>query len=135
MSRKSSKKYVSEKGRLPTFCGPKSWQTTFFLCIFDLNYCKGMFASFWLNFSQKLANVPPGQNVGKHTPPKSGGLNISWGKKRLRQSTDELSNMIFMNFKRICDFHIFWTLFWKKTNKKRLRHSIDELQQMFFICF
>ena len=35
---------------------------------------KRMFASFLLNFSQKLANVPPGQNVGKHTPPKSGGL-------------------------------------------------------------
>ena len=28
-----------------------------------------MFASFWLNFNQKLANIPPGQNVGKHTPP------------------------------------------------------------------
>ena len=37
---------------------------------------KRMFASFWLNFSQKLANAPPGQNVGKHTPPppKYGGL-------------------------------------------------------------
>ena len=23
-----------------------------------------MFASFWLTFSQKLANIPPGQNVG-----------------------------------------------------------------------
>ena len=33
-----------------------------------------MFASFRLFFKQKLANVPPGQNVGKHTPPKSGGL-------------------------------------------------------------
>ena len=28
-----------------------------------------MFASFWLNFNQKLANVSPGQNVGKRTPP------------------------------------------------------------------
>ena len=27
-----------------------------------------------MNFSPKLANVPPGQNVGKRTPPKSGGL-------------------------------------------------------------
>ena len=26
-------------------------------------------ASFWLNFTQKLANIPPRQNVGKHTPP------------------------------------------------------------------
>ena len=36
-----------------------------------------MFASFGLNFSQKLANIPPRQNVGKHTPPKSGGLIVS----------------------------------------------------------
>ena len=33
-----------------------------------------MFASFWLNFTQKLANMPPGQNVGKHTPPNLGGF-------------------------------------------------------------
>ena len=25
-------------------------------------------------FSEELANVPPGQSVGKRTPPKSGGL-------------------------------------------------------------
>ena len=38
-----------------------------------------MFASFWLNFNQELANYPPGQNVGKHTPPTPknlGGLSI-----------------------------------------------------------
>ena len=29
---------------------------------------------FCIIFSQKLANVPPGQNVGKRTPKKSGGL-------------------------------------------------------------
>ena len=33
-----------------------------------------MFASFGLIFNQKLANVPPRPNVGKHTPPESGGL-------------------------------------------------------------
>ena len=33
-----------------------------------------MFASFWQNFNPKLANAPPGQNVGKLTKPKSGGL-------------------------------------------------------------
>ena len=38
---------------------------------------KRTFASFWLNFNQKLANIPPRQNVGKHTPPPNlGGLYI-----------------------------------------------------------
>ena len=37
-----------------------------------------MFASFWVNFNQKLANVPPGQNVGRYTPPNLGGLVGVW---------------------------------------------------------
>ena len=51
----------SKKKRLPTVKRhPKE------AC--DTNYA---FASFGMNFN---ANVPPGQNVGKHTPQKSGGL-------------------------------------------------------------
>ena len=34
---------------------------------------KRTLVSFWLNFSQKLANLSPGQNVGKHTPQKIWG--------------------------------------------------------------
>ena len=50
---------------------------SFYVFLFKLLYFgyKRMFASFWQNFRQKLANIPPGQNVGKHTPPSNlGGL-------------------------------------------------------------
>ena len=56
----------------------------FWLKLLYLEY-KRTFASFGQNFNQKLANTPPGQNVGKHTPPKSGGLKYQcknqWRKK------------------------------------------------------
>ena len=69
---KTNQKYIYKKWRLPTFCGPQNWQTSFILCTFGINYCildtKCTFASVGLNFSQKLANVPCGQNVGKCTP-------------------------------------------------------------------
>ena len=38
---------------------------------------KMTFASFWLIFNQKLANVPPGQNVGKRTLPQIWGALVS----------------------------------------------------------
>ena len=76
----SSKTHLLKKGRLPTFSCPQNWQTSSFLCIFDTIYCsfdtKGTFASFCLTFSQKLANVHPGQNVGKRTPPPNLGGSV-----------------------------------------------------------
>ena len=81
VQQKNRKKYVFKKGCLPTFSGPQKlaniilfiyfWYKTCVFCI-QKDVCQ-----LWLNFSQKLANVPPGQDVGKHTPPpkkKSGGL-------------------------------------------------------------
>ena len=71
------KNTFAKKGRLPTFCGPQNWQTSSFPYTFETNYCifgtKGTFASFGLSFSPKLANVPPGKNVGTRTPPNLGG--------------------------------------------------------------
>ena len=62
--------------QVPTFCGPQTWQTSSFVCNFDIIYCifvtKGTFASFWVNFSQKLANVPPGKMLANVLSPNQG---------------------------------------------------------------
>ena len=46
----------------------KRHQFYVFLIRIIVSFTKGTFASFGLNFNQKLANVLPGQNVGKRTP-------------------------------------------------------------------
>jgi hypothetical protein len=72
-------KYVSKKGRLPTFCGPQKLANVilfmyFWYIILYFAY-KRTYASFLLTLNQKLADVPPGKNVGKDTPQKkTGGL-------------------------------------------------------------
>ena len=67
----------AKNGTFANILRPLKLANVTFSYIFDTNYCifdtKGTFASFGLNFSQKLANVPPGQNVGKRTRPKVRG--------------------------------------------------------------
>ena len=128
---------ISEKGRLPTFCGSQNRQTPSFLYIFDTNYNifvkKWTFASYWMNFSPKLANVLSRQNVVKRTPPNLGGSNDAdeWPK----------TNCLTLNYETFLNTHerkdeiklrkfqqkrVYW-FYWLRTQKEaKPCHSNDE---------